>query len=110
MNIAMLNEKVVFQKSTVLIDEIGNHVDEWTDYFLCHATISSESGSEKYIAGAVVDNSDIAFTIRWCKKASAINSTEYRIIFNGEIYNITSIDHMNYKKKCLKFRCKKERR
>ena len=32
------------------------------------------------------------------------------IVFNGEIYNIVAVDHMNYKKKSLKLRCQKVRR
>ena len=34
----------------------------------------------------------------------------FRVEFNGEIYNIAAVDHMNYKKKTLKFRCEKARR
>ena len=32
------------------------------------------------------------------------------LVFHGELYNITSVDHMNYKKKSLKIRCQKVRR
>ncbi|WP_416372883.1 phage head closure protein [Helicobacter typhlonius] len=49
-------------------------------------------------------------TIRYCKKASEIGSTTHRIIFKGEIYDITNVDHTNFKKKCLKFSCRKVRR
>jgi hypothetical protein len=31
-------------------------------------------------------------------------------MFKNEIYDIIAIDHMNYKKKCIKFRCRKARR
>ncbi|MBO5293203.1 MAG: phage head closure protein [Lachnospiraceae bacterium] len=40
----------------------------------------------------------------------AINTTEYRVEFNGELYNIEGVDHMNYKKKSIKLKCWKVRR
>ena len=49
-------------------------------------------------------------TVRYCKKASEIGSTTHRLIFQGEIYDIINVDHMNFKKKCLKFSCRKVRR
>lgn len=47
---------------------------------------------------------------RWMPQyASGIDSTKCRIVFDGDVYNIVSIDHMNFKKKSLKFKCEKER-
>ena len=31
MDIALMNEKVVFQKCSVVVDRIGNRRNEWTD-------------------------------------------------------------------------------
>ena len=110
MEVALLNVRITFQKNEVVTDAIGNHKNRWTDYYSCYATVSGESGTEKHTAGTTVEDSDLAFTIRWCKKASSIDATGYRVIFNGELYNIVLVDHMNYKKECLKFRCQKVRR
>ena len=46
MNVAMLNERVTFQKNEVVTDRIGNHTNAWTDYYTCAATISGENGKE----------------------------------------------------------------
>ena len=114
MDIALLNTEIIFQKSAVTVDTIGNRKNGWTDFYTCHATVSGEAassvGSEKDSAGTTVDHSAISFTVRWCKTAAEVTSTGYRILFGGEIYNILSVDHMSYKKKALKFRCQKERR
>lgn len=110
MEIALLNTRITFQKNETVVDEIGNHINEWINYYICHATVSGEGGVEVSVAGIIVDNSDISFTVRFCKKAAAITNTGFRILFNEEIYDIQSVDHMNYKKKCLKFKCKKARR
>ena len=110
MDIALLNVKITIQKNSVVTDAIGNHKNGWTDFYSCHATVSGESGNEKSVAGTTVDDTDIAFTIRWCKKASEITNTGYRVVFNGELYDITLVDHMNFKNKCLKLKCQKVRR
>lgn len=110
MDIALLNEKITFQKNEVQVDAIGNHINGWSDYYTCHATISGEGGTEKSAAGLVVENTDISFSVRYCLLVSKIDSTGYRILFNGCVYNILSIDHMNYKRKSVKFKCQKVRR
>lgn len=110
MNVALLNVKITFQKNSVEVDAIGNRKNDWVEYYTCHATVSGERGNETHTVGTTNDTVDIAFTIRWCGKASEINATGYRVLFNGELFNIVSVDHMNYKKECLKFRCQKVRR
>lgn len=110
MEIALFNVCVTFQKSVVLVDEIGNHINGWEDYYTCHATVSGEGGSEKAVAGLIVSDSDIAFTVRFCKRAAEVTGEHFRIKFQEAIYNIVAIDHMNYKKKALKFKCERARR
>lgn len=110
MEAALLNVKITFQKNEVATDDIGNHKNTWTACYSCYATVSGESGNEVAIAGTTVQNADLAFTVRYCKTMSEITTDGYRILFGDEIYNILSIDHMNYKKKAIKFRCEKVRR
>lgn len=110
MKIALLNEKILIQRTVVISDKIGNRKNSWEDYYSCFATISGESGKEQLEAGQNLDGVNISFTVRWCYALSDIDSTGYRIVFNGDIYNILAVDHMNYKKKSLKFKCQKARR
>ena len=113
MNVSLMSEKVTFQKNTVVTDAIGNHKNGWEDFYTCHATIGGEGMArpkEKEEAGTIVEEVGMTVTIRYCKKASEIGSTTHRLIFRDEIYDITSMDHMNFRKKCLKFICRKARR
>lgn len=110
MKVSLLNEKILFQKSVVVSDAIGNRKNAWEDYYSCFATIGGEGGNEKSEASQTVDGTIITFTVRYCNQLVDIMSTGFRIMFRGEIYNILSVDHMNYKKKSLKFRCEKARR
>lgn len=110
MNVALLNCRVMIQENAVLIDSIGNHKNDWVDYYSCYATINSESGSEVNTAGETLESNRLAMTLRYSSETAAIEPTKHRILFNDDIYNITSVDHMNYKKKSLKLWCEKVRR
>ncbi|WP_294143873.1 phage head closure protein [uncultured Clostridium sp.] len=110
MDIALLNTRIMVQKNELVVDDIGNHTNTWTDWYSCYATISSESPSEETDAGMVVDNTKLDFTIRWCKNAAEMTADKHRVAYAGEIYNILGIDHMNLKKKCIKLKCQKVRR
>ena len=110
MDIALLNRKVTVQKNTVVVDDIGNHVSKWDDFYSCYATISGESPNESTSVGTVVDNTKADFSVRWCKAVSEVTPDGYRVVDNGEIYNILGIDHQNFKKKSVKLKCQKARR
>ena len=110
MDVALFNRKIVVQKNSVTVDAIGNHLNEWVDFYSCHATISGESPNEGTSVGTVVDNTKADFTVRWCKAVSEITSDGYRVVYADEIYNILGIDHQNFKKKSLKLKCQKVRR
>ncbi len=111
MDIGLLNERIVIQKNVVTTDEIGNQTNAWEEYYNCHATVGGATLiSQKEQGGQPVDESDLSFTVRYCKKTVDINVTGYRVMFRNEIYDIVAVDYMNFKKKCIKIRCRKVRR
>ena len=110
MDISLLNKKVTFQANELVTDEVGNHSNVWTDYYTCQATISGEGGDEERDAGEIVENVDLAVTVRWCAKTKAVSSTGYRIVIGGDLYDILGIDHFSYTNKAIKFKCRKVRR
>ena len=113
MEVAAMRSKVTFQKNTASVDKYGNHKNAWTDYYTCFATIGGEglaSSKEEEVAGTTVEDVAMTVTVRYCAKTAAITSTGYRILFKGEFYDIVNVDHMNFKKKSLKFSCRKVRR
>ena len=110
MKVALLNKRINVQKHTTVTDEIGNHLNTWSTFYICHATISGETDIETEEAGTTVDDTKADFTLRWCAASSVITPTEYRVVMNGQIYDILSVDHMNFKHKSVKLRCRKARR
>ena len=110
MDIAALNERVMIQVNTVVTDKYGNHKNTWEDFFSCYATISGENGKEQAIVGETVEATDMNATVRYCNQTASVRSTTHRILFRNEIYDIVAVDHLNYKKHGIKFRCQKVRR
>jgi SPP1 family predicted phage head-tail adaptor len=110
MDIAALNERVMIQVNTVVTDKYGNHKNTWEDFFSCYATISGENGKEHAIVGETVEATDMNVTVRYCNQTASVRSTTHRILFRNEIYDIVAVDHLNYKKHGIKFRCQKVRR
>lgn len=110
MDIAAMNVRVTFQKNETVTDKYGNHKNAWTDYYSCYATIGGETGQEQAVVGETVENTDMNVTVRYCSETAVITSTKYRILFGDDIYDILAVDHLNFKKNALKFKCRKVRR
>lgn len=69
MDVGLMNEKVIFQKCSVVKDGIGNHRNEWTEDYCCFATIGGEglaSSREAETAGTVVEDVGMTVTVRYC--------------------------------------------
>lgn len=107
MNIARMNERITFQKNSVEVDAVGNHKNVWEDYFSCFTYASTLQTAES--AGEVTtEERSVTFSCRYCSELACVSSTGYRILFHGEIYNIRSVDMMNYQREELKFQAVRE--
>ncbi|RIY29945.1 head-tail adaptor protein, partial [Bifidobacteriaceae bacterium NR016] len=42
MRIGLLNERIMLLKTSVEVDDIGNHKIKWSKYYECYATVSAE--------------------------------------------------------------------
>lgn len=105
MNIAGMRAKILFQRHIVKVDSIGNRLNEWENFYSCWASVktSGRTAVENEDDVQTVEQKRFDFTVRYCEKVSEITSTEYRIFFNGRIYDIEAVDVMKFEKKCLKF-------
>lgn len=110
MKISRLNQKILIQKTKIEIDKIGNHTNSWEDYFLISAEVNNESPLETSSAGNIWDESKIDFVIRNSSEVKEINSLEFRVIFNKNIYLIEGVDHMGYNNTKIKLHCRKAER
>ena len=104
-----LNERLTIEKSKAYTDKAGNHRNTWEEYLTCFTYAftyeAQESGDE-----VRQENRSVVFTVRWCRETAAVTSTGYRIRFRGDVFNILSVDPMNYQKKEIRLHCRKAER
>jgi len=102
MNIYKLNRLIVIEKRTTSMDAIGNEIREWNTHYKCHATISNLSGTEHNQDGQKIPRETLYFIVRGCNAVKAMNTADYRIIFDSKIYDIKFIDKNNIERGYIK--------
>lgn len=107
--IEKLSEIITIQKNTVTMDRYGNHKNVWDDYFTCHAYADTYIKDEDESV-TTSDERGITFEVRYCSELAGITSIGYKVIFRGETFNIESVDMMNWNRKTIRLKCRKEKR
>lgn len=102
MKIGQYRQRITIQKSQMVQDETGNQKLTWQDYCTCWAYANHLSGKEYWEAAQVNKQSQIYFLVRYCKKLEGLDTTKYRVFFQGQIFNITMVDNIQYRNKTLK--------
>ena len=97
-------ERITIQKSSFGNDKAGNHVLSWEDYFSCSAFVNSLSGKEYWEAAQINAQKDMYFIIRYCSEVADMDTEHYRILFRGQVYDISFIDNVRYQNRTLKLR------
>ena len=104
--IARLGERITFQKNSVVTDKYGNHKNTWTDYYSCHAYVSTWQKEET--EGSVTNEERaVTFEVRYCSELADLASDKYQVVFRGEAYNILSVDMMNYQKRTIRLKAER---
>ena len=83
---------------------MGQETLAWSDYYKCYSYVNNLSGKEYWEAKQVNAETELDFVIRYCSEVSAIDTEHFRILFRGNIYNITFVDNVQYKNKTVKIR------
>ena len=101
-----LNQRIIFQRQTSSVDEIGNRLNTWSDYYTCWSAVSTSrlNTTEKTEAAQTLEQERLDFVVRYCPQTSEIRSTEYRIVFKERVYDIDSMDNLDFGRKMVKFR------
>lgn len=107
--IARRNQRITFQKRTVVVDKYKNHTSTWEDYFTCSAYASTYEATEDESAVTTEERS-VTFEVRFCPELSSVTSTGFQIVFHGDEYNIESVDLMNYQYHTIRFLCRRNKR
>lgn len=95
---------VTIQQYVSGFDDIGNPSEEWQEYKTCYAYVNGLSGREYWEAAVVHGENTVEFVFRWKPFFDSINTKQYRLLFNGGIYDITSIDNIQFRNKTVKIK------
>lgn len=104
--IARFNCRIMIQKHTTVTDKYLNHKSAWVDYYSCSAYAGTYQ-SDKESSGDVTTKSEqtISFDVRYCSELKGVKSNKYRVVFNGDVYDIVAVDMMNYQRQTITLRC-----
>ena len=108
MNASMLKNKITIQKKTAVPDDIGRISEVWSDFMVVHAYANRLSGQELIIAAGNGQQDTVTFSVRYCRALSEINSNDFRIVFMGRIFNILTVDNVQFMNVELKIRAVEE--
>nr|DAY87676.1 MAG TPA: Putative head tail adaptor [Caudoviricetes sp.] len=102
MEIGNLNQRITILEHRTVVDEIGNHITKWEENFSLWAKVTVKTATETTDAEVVKEVQKLEFLVRQSPASLNINSTNFRILFRNNIYNVTGItplyDHNNYMK------------
>lgn len=107
MDAGKYREKVLIEMEDRTVDRIGNRRQTWLEFYKGYAYVNNLTGSEYWAAAQTQAEETVVFTMRYVPILRAVNSTDYRIVFRGAHYNITSVDNVQYKNETIKFRAVK---
>ena len=93
-DIGKLNKRITIQKQTVTTDAEGNQIATWQDYFSCYAAVNGVSQRDYWSARQQHEENTVTFRLRCCADLKTLNTIDYRIVFDGIIYDITGIDNV----------------
>lgn len=86
--------KLIIQKKTTDTDEWGNETEQWVDWKTVWAERNELFGSEYYAAKQLGEEQTIKWTVKYVAFLEEIETTDYRIIYNSDIYDIKDTDHL----------------
>ncbi|HAR85884.1 MAG TPA: head-tail adaptor protein [Clostridium sp.] len=103
MKIEQLNKRIVIQtmKDT---KGTGFNTTGWVDYKTVWASINNLFGKEYWSAKACNAENTFNIVIRYSKDLESINTKNYRIKWGDRLFDITSIDNVQYANEILKIR------
>lgn len=104
MSAGMYRNLITIQQYVEGFDSIGNPSQEWQNYKQVYGYVNGLSGAEYWEAANVHQENTVEFVFRWKPFFDTMNTKQYRIIFNGGIYNINLIDNLQFRNKTVKIK------
>ena len=108
MKIAPLNQRVSFEVREVSQDSIGNETSRWSPLFERWASVNLANYDEVFDAGHTENKVQLVVTCRFDSVLSQLDTKQVRLKFQGKLYNILSLDHVQFERQMIKLRVEEE--
>ena len=97
-------QKISIEKLSHNYDSIGNPVEEWKPFKKTYAYMNGLSGKEYWEAATLNAENTVDFVCRWKKFFDEIDTRNYRIVWKKKVFNIKTIDNIQFKNDIVKIR------
>jgi SPP1 family predicted phage head-tail adaptor len=89
----------------IKIQKLNVDTEVWEDYYCCYAEVNKASGREYFNAKTNITENTFNFKIRYISKLedTIFNTTQYRIIYKNNTFNIINVDDKQEKHLKLTF-------
>lgn len=88
----------------ITIQTMNASTEQWSTLCESYARVNCLSGSEYWAAAAQQAENTVTFEVRFMAALSALNPQTTRLVFNGQTYDVKSIDNFMFKNRTLKFK------
>ena len=102
MEVGAMRQRIAIQKASVTEDEIGNRQNTWADYHACFAYVNHTTPKQKHPPPQTHPPHTNHNTKPSCKKLERLDCSQFRILFAGRIYNLTTVDDVQFRHQRLK--------
>lgn len=84
----------------IKIEKLDPDTEVWNDFFKGYAEVNKASGREYFNAKTNVTQNTYNFKVRYLRKLedTIFNSSQYRIIYRNNIFNIINVDDKKEKR------------
>lgn len=104
MNAGAYTQKIVIEKLTKRYDEIGNPIEEWKPFKRVHTYMNGLSGKEYWEAAMLNAENTVDFVCRWNRFFGILDTRNYRIVWKNKVFDIKTVDNVQFKNKIVKIR------
>lgn len=104
MEIAGLRERVNFEVAGHYQDELGNDQSSFELFLTRWAKVEPLSSREREALGLVEREEVLSVTLRYDKAIEALDTRQTRLVFEGKVYNIHSMENLGFRNQTIRLR------
>jgi head-tail adaptor len=84
----------MIEKKTVIQDEFGQEIETWSNWHLAWMGKRDVQGAERIRTSQTLAEETVIWDSEWVE---GLNAWEYRLNYNGRVYNITGLAEVGRK-------------